>query len=260
MLSIIIPTMQKDTDVLHKLLEELDIDDNVAEIIVIDNSTVGFDHNYKKVKVFVQNRNLFVNPAWNLGIKLSSSDIKFFGILNDDIIFPRNLFKAVNKFLETSNEKVGLIGIDCIDNTPKKEFDTYPEDSNLKFESIDKLSGFWGSAFFGDKQHYFEIPNEIKIFYGDHFLFRRNQQAGRKNFKITNIKVKHLESLTSHSSSFMQKLFKSDRKYCIKYNGVEHQNLSFIQRMLSLTYYHEHYVFCFLGLKLKIKYHKVSRV
>ena len=165
MLSIIIPTMQKDTDVLHKLLEELDIDDNVAEIIVIDNSTVGFDHNYKKVKVFVQNRNLFVNPAWNLGIKLSSSDIKFFGILNDDIIFPRNLFKAVNKFLETSNEKVGLIGIDCIDNTPKKEFDTYPEDSNLKFESIDKLSGFWGSAFFGDKQHYFEIPNEIKIFY-----------------------------------------------------------------------------------------------
>ena len=55
---------------------------------------------------------------------------------------------------------------------------------------------------------------------------------------------------------FIKKLFKSDRKYCIKYDGVEHQKLSFMQRMLSLTYYHEHYVLCLLGLKMKFKCHK----
>ena len=71
MLSIIIPTMQKDLEVLNKLLLELDGDDSVGEILVIDNSCKGFKTDLKKVKVFAQNENLFVNPAWNLGIKLS---------------------------------------------------------------------------------------------------------------------------------------------------------------------------------------------
>lgn len=253
MLSIIIPTMQKDLDVLNKLLLELDTDKSVGEILVIDNSGKGFNTCLKKVKVFVQNENLFVNPAWNLGIKLSSKDIPYFGILNDDIIFPKNLFSSVDKFLSQSDSSVGLAGIDCATNTPKSDFDAYPEDTDISFVKSDKMAGFWGSAYFGKKENYFEIPNEIKVFYGDHFLFRKNQQALRQNYLITNLKVKHLESLTSHSSKFIKKLFKSDRKLCIKYDGVEHQKLSFIQRLFSITYYHEHYVLCLLGLKLKFK-------
>lgn len=42
MLSIIIPTMQKDLEVLNKLLLELDGDDSVGEILVIDNSCKDF--------------------------------------------------------------------------------------------------------------------------------------------------------------------------------------------------------------------------
>lgn len=253
MLSIIIPTMQKDLDILNKLLSELDSDNSVGEILIIDNSGKDLKTGLKKVKVFVQNKNLFVNPAWNLGIKLSSKDIPYFGILNDDIIFPKNLFSSVENFLSNSDESVGLAGIDCATNTPKSEFDNYPEDSEIKFIKSDRMAGFWGSAYFGKKTNYFEIPNEIKVFYGDHFLFRKNQQSGRQNYLITNLKIKHLESLTSHSSKFIKKMFKSDRKYCIKYDGVELQKLSFLQRLLSITYYHEHYVFCLLGLKFKFK-------
>lgn len=245
--------MQKDLDVLTKLLVELDSDKSVGEILVIDNSGKGFKSDSKKVKVFVQKENLFVNPAWNLGIKLSSKEFPFFGILNDDIIFPKNLFSSVDKFLSESDDSVGLAGIDCATNTPKIEFDSYPNDTEIKFVKTDKMKGFWGSAYFGKKINYLEIPNAIKVFYGDHFLFRRNQQANRQNYLITNLDVKHLESLTSHSSKFIKKLFKSDRKYCIKYDGVEHQRLNFFQRILSLTYYHEHYVLCLLGLKLKFK-------
>lgn len=87
-------------------------------------------------------RKSFVNPAWNLGIKLSSKEIPFFGILNDDIIFPKNLFIAVDKFLSTSDETVGFAGIDCATNTPKSEFDSYPEDTDIKFEKSDKMAGF----------------------------------------------------------------------------------------------------------------------
>lgn len=93
----------------------------------------------------------------------------------------------------------------------------------------------------------------MKVFYGDHFLFTRNIQAGHKNYKISNIGVKHLEFLSSHSSPFIAKMFKKDRKMCFKYNGVEHQHLSLLQRIFSITTYHNHYVLCFLGLKMKFK-------
>ena len=49
MLSIIIPTMQKDLEVLNKLLLELDGDDSVGEILVIDNSCKGFKTDRKSV-------------------------------------------------------------------------------------------------------------------------------------------------------------------------------------------------------------------
>ena len=54
MLSIIIPTMQKDLDVLNKLLFELQESDVVGEVVVIDNSCKGFDTKFNKVKVFTQ--------------------------------------------------------------------------------------------------------------------------------------------------------------------------------------------------------------
>lgn len=56
MLSIIIPTMQKDLEVLNKLLLELDGDDSVGEILVIDNSCKGFKTDLKKVKVLLKRK------------------------------------------------------------------------------------------------------------------------------------------------------------------------------------------------------------
>lgn len=253
MFSIIIPTLLKDTEVLNKLLSQLNDDNTVGEIIIIDNSCSSFKTGFSKVKVHVPKENLFVNPAWNLGIKLSSTEFKYFGILNDDIIFQKNLFELVHAFLESASDDVGLLGIDCIANTPKAQFDTYPENRDAEIVETSKLEGFFGSAFFGNKKNYFEIPDEMKVFYGDHFLFTRNIQAGHKNYKISNIGVKHLESLSSHSSPFIAKMFKKDRKICIKHNAVEHQNLSLCQRLFSITTYHNHYVFCFLGLKMKLK-------
>lgn len=245
--------MQKDLEVLNKLLYELQESEHVGQIIVIDNSCKGLKTDFSKVEVYVQKENLFVNPAWNLGIELMSDKYPIFGILNDDIILPKNLFKAVDEFFKNSDENVGLAGIDCAKNTPKELFDTYPKDSEVKFEKTNKLYGFWGAAFFGRKEHYYTIPNEMKIFYGDHFVFTRNLQNHRQNYKITNIEVKHLESLTSHCSKIARNYFAKDRKACIKHDGVEHQKLSILHRICSITYYHEHYVFCLLGIKVKFK-------
>ena len=256
MFSIIIPTMQKDLDVLDMLLSELQESPYVGEIILIDNANKALDCNYSKLKVFPQKQNLFVNPAWNLGIKLSSKEFEYFGIINDDLIFSKGFLSQVHEFIRLSDSKVGLVGIDCVTNTPKAQFDEYPEDTVLEFKPIEKMSGFYGSAFFGRKENYFEIPEDMKIFYGDHFLFTRNVQNNNQNYLITNLKIKHLESLTSHSSKKLRNYFRHDRKVCIKHNGVEHQQLTFKQRLLSLAYYHEHYVLSIFGIKIK---HKIKR-
>lgn len=253
MLSIVIPTMLKDVEILNKLLFELEESPAVGEVLLIDNSCTGFKPPYSKVRVLVQKENIFVNPAWNLGVESSNPDFPYFGVLNDDIIFPKNLFSQILAYLKGADPQIGLMGIDCATSTPKSEFDTYPEESKVKFEPARRLEGFWGAAFFGDKRHYVHIPDEMKVFYGDHFLFTRNVQAGRYNLKITNLKVKHVESLSSHSSRFIKSLFRKDRRYCIRVDGVEYQHLTLLQRLFSITFYHNHHVLTVLGIKVKFK-------
>ena len=257
MFSIIIPTMQKDVEILGKLISELQSDPCVGEIIVIDNACKGMTFaDSSKIRLLVQKENLFVNPAWNYGIEQSSPEFEYFGILNDDIIFQKNLLSSTLNFLKSDDKTIGFAGIDCPSNTPKEEFDTYPADTVITFEPMDKLDGYWGSAFFGKKSNYFKIPEDMKIFYGDHYLFKKSLMANRKNYRICNIKVKHLVSLTSASSRKFSKIFKDDRKACIQHGILEYLNLSFWQKLFSVHYFHNHYIFCFLGLRMKFKVKK----
>lgn len=62
MFSIIIPTMQKDVEILNKLIFELDNSNLVDEILIIDNSTKGFLSNSKKVRVIVPKKT-FCEPC-----------------------------------------------------------------------------------------------------------------------------------------------------------------------------------------------------
>ncbi len=108
MFSIVIPTLQKDTKILKMLLDELSQDQTVGEIILIDNSLQGFEYNSDKLRIIIPNENLFVNPSWNLGVEKAKFD--YVGILNDDILLPKNLVSDVYSFLQ--GENIGLVGID----------------------------------------------------------------------------------------------------------------------------------------------------
>ena len=148
MFSIIIPTMQKCNKVLDMLIYELVEEPLVGEIIIIDNSQKGFkNYSNGKIKIVIPENNLYVNPAWNSGIKLAKYDC--IGILNDDLIIPKNLFRQIYYFL-TNNKNVGLIGLDStvITNTDINSFVKYPEESEAVFQELHKTkdTGYWGSA------------------------------------------------------------------------------------------------------------------
>lgn len=68
-LTVVIPTLQKNKEVLTKLIDSLDRDTSVTEILLIDNSLAGFKHSSKKLKVITPEANLYVNPSWNLGVE-----------------------------------------------------------------------------------------------------------------------------------------------------------------------------------------------
>lgn len=196
MLSIVIPTLQKNNEVLQLLLDELIECELIGEIIIIDNSLRGFDSESDKVRVIVPDVNLYVNPAWNLGI--SESKYEFVGVLNDDIIFPKNAFEQIHDFL-VKNE-IALLGLDSIKRTLKSEISNYPDDCEVKFCPIDVRDNCWGSAIFGKKNHFSKIPDDIKIWCGDDYLFKMNN--GLKNYKLYNADIKHLHSNTSSLKEF----------------------------------------------------------
>ena len=187
MLSIIIPTMQKDNDILNMLIEELTDKDCIGEIIIIDNSLKGLYFPSNKVRVIIPKSNLYVNPSWNLGV--NEAKFEYIGILNDDIIFPQNIFKQIYNFI-SDNEHCGLVGLDTIPKTTKSEFLCYPIDSEISIYPIDYRCNSWGSAIFGRKENFYEIPENLKIWCGDDYIFKMNTNNGFINYKIVNVILK----------------------------------------------------------------------
>lgn len=254
-ISIIIPTMQKDTDILYKLLDELVECDCMGEIIIIDNSLKGLDYSSDLIKIITPKENLFVNPAWNLGVQEAKFD--YIGVLNDDIIFPKNFFKQVYDFI--SNTECGLVGLDELERSKKEDFDTYPEDASLSFKAIEERSFCWGSGIFGKKENYYNIPEEMKVWCGDDYLFKMNKDDNKQNYKIIGGKLKHLVSLTSDRPEFNPIKY-NDQKF---YSTIDpnfpfvsgEPKLSFLQKMFSVKNSRDkkHKIIRICGVKVSIK-------
>lgn len=195
-LSIIIPTMQKDNDILQRLLDTLNCDSSVKEIILIDNSTKGFENIFEKVRVIIPEKNLFVNGSWNAGVNEIKTE--YFGILNDDVLIAKNFCSDILAFLDTENS--GLFGLaqDSELNITNKDDYSLPQRDLLSIIPMQKTKDtyFWGSAFFGKKENYYEIPQDLKIYCGDNYLLKMNYDNNKTNYEIRGCKVKHLQSLT----------------------------------------------------------------
>lgn len=259
--SIIIPTMQKDKDILLKLIDELIECQYVGEIIIIDNSLKGLNYSSNLIKIITPNKNMFVNPAWNLGVKVAK--FNYIGILNDDIIFPKNFFEQVYNFI--TNNECGLIGLDKLKNSKKKDFNTYPNNTTLSFEAIEKRLYYWGSAIFGLKENYYNIPEEMKVWCGDDYLFKMNKDNNKQNYKIVGGELKHLKSLTSRRPEF-NLIKENDQKFYITIDP----NFSYISIDPKLTLWEKifsvknslnkkHKIIRIFGIKIKFKYNQFKK-
>jgi len=180
--SVVVPTMWRYEGFVPFLSKLLNCT-NVEEVIVIDNDTNSRPTlpTNSKLRVFEFGTNIFVNPAWNFGIKESRCNKVL--IVNDDIEFDTAVFDAVSEYVTPDN---GLIGL-C---PGEPDFNQYQiTDGNIKIIKWqgEHTYGF-GCMFFVDKRNWVDIPSDLKIYYGDNFTFDLMIAANKPNYLITNMK------------------------------------------------------------------------
>lgn len=177
MYSVIIPTMWK-ANRLGKTLNELCEHPLVGQIILIDNSSgeLGYEIIHPKIYHVIERENTFVNPAWNKGVEMAKFDKLF--ILNDDIWMDWNILNIVEPYITEENGVIGMA----------EENYTNPN-NELGLEPIFHRNGGFGCSMFIHKENYTPIPNEMKIWGGDDWVFVKCRNRRKQNYKITGFKI-----------------------------------------------------------------------
>lgn len=241
MLSIIIPTLQKNKETLYNLIDTLDLDPKVGEIIVIDNSGKGIENISNKVVLITPEKNLYVNPSWNLGVK--KAQYSKIGLLNDDIAISDNFCSQISDLIKP---EMGIYGMNQDFVKPKDKIQNNPISNKISIKPTNFRGFAYGVAMFFHKSSYAKIPDEIKIVYGDDWIFLKNKENGKQNYTIDNQEIYHLGSITSGLKSF-NPVCKNDSKIFRKLT------INFKKRLFSYEEYYDCFKLRILGLTFKFK-------
>jgi len=174
MISVIMPSMFIPDGIVDRVKEVCN-HPLVGEFILMDNTVEGnhITEEIPKLTYIQEGRNTFINPAWNKGAEMAKYDKLMF--LNDDVITD---FSLIDKVYEHINEDKGIIGLGegCWE---------YKRGS-FGIRPIYQFRGGFACLFFIHKNVYRHIPEEIKVWYGDNWLF---DKTGKQPHEITNWKV-----------------------------------------------------------------------
>ena len=175
--SIVIPTLWKSNRT-KKLLSDLQECEYVDEIIVIDNTLTSFsDTQIGKMRVVSFGENIYVNPAWNWGIHNAKN--ASVALINDDINFNPNIFEVIT---EDVLNQFGIIGM----GEGNYKSLNISGDPILEVWKPGINDWGWGCFIMLNKKDWIDIPNNIKIWYGDNIIKDINltPKACLRNFRV----------------------------------------------------------------------------
>ena len=187
MFSVVIPTLQRAKE-LHELVEMCAAHPRVLEVLVINNAPEPLAWESPKVRVLQQAENIYVNPAWNLGAREARG--RFLAIINDDVMFDPALFDKVSRVLRLPG--VGMIG------SGRECFEVHAG-ASLRLRPVFERPHAYGVVMFMRRSHYRPIPEQMRIFCGDDWLF---QSQGAPNYRITGFRMRTDMSATSGAVPF----------------------------------------------------------
>jgi hypothetical protein len=154
-----IPTLQL-ANQLSGLLELYCNSETVGEVLVVNNAVRPIAYEHEKLRVLQQTENIYVNPAWNLIAR--HARFPYLAFSNDDILFDSALLPRVRTFL--MRHRVGIVG-------PHRSCFTLPSSQRSRFSPLYGRSFGFGTLMFMPRRNYTPIPEHLKIWYGDDWLF-----------------------------------------------------------------------------------------
>lgn len=182
MYTVVVPTMWKVADQFVEFANKLCACDSVGELIIINNDNTktpaGLDN--PKIRMYDFGRNIYVNPAWNLGVE--QAKYSHICIVNDDVVFDTAVFERLQDMLTADNGLFGLCpGVDVFEQPPvtDKTIDIVPWTGQHTY-------GF-GCLFFFNKAVWQTIPQGLDIYFGDNWAFDLQLARGRQNYIIANM-------------------------------------------------------------------------
>lgn len=150
-----------------KLLTDLQASKLVGEIILIDNDPNLINvkiESFDKIKYFPQTENIYVNPAWNLGVEKAKHSMLC--ICNDDINFNVD---AYLQYVIRHEDQMGVFGSNYRPFGIKKDDMLIELKTDLSKRAAIQGNGF-GMLMFLKKENWIPIPENIKIWFGDNWI------------------------------------------------------------------------------------------
>lgn len=188
--SVVIPTLQR-ADELERLVQMCSNHPLVEEIVIINNAPGDLSFRYPKMRILQQGSNIFVNPAWNLGV--AESRAEWVAILNDDVDFSPQLFDIAAR--ELKRGLYGIVGVDghFINREPRKK-------PRIRVATYEHVSIGFGMAMFMRRDDYVPVPASLLIWGGDDWQFLHQK---RPNAVVSEVRFETEISVTSSSDEFM---------------------------------------------------------
>lgn len=175
--SVVIPTLWKSNRT-KRLISDLQECEYVDEIIVIDNSYDGYqDTKVDKIRFVSFGGNIYVNPAWNWGIHNAKN--ASVALINDDINFNPNIFEVINNDIL---QQFGIIGM----GEGNYKSLNISGDPILEVWKPGVNDWGWGCLIMLNRKYWIDIPENIKIWYGDNIIKDVNPspKAILRNFRV----------------------------------------------------------------------------
>jgi|TARA_B110000259_G_scaffold185635_1_gene235113 hypothetical protein len=196
MISYIIPTLWKSDSIYDTINQFMDLKDNKAELIIIDNTNSDITYSDKRVKVCKMEENQYVNPSWNIGVDLSSNDQV--AIINDDITF--NVAKFHQFVLDTKPKALCIINSNKLDEEEHYSLASIPEDEG----NINARPAGGGQFMFCLKENWPQLPYDLKLWHGDdifyyyHTLIKKIEVQWVKGMYVGGEQSKTVNTMPAH--------------------------------------------------------------